>query len=177
MKFCPNCGHQLEKGAKFCPACGAQLTTESSDQASEKAPVEQPEVTAKVTVNDDTRKNENHYEEHHESQNGTTDQPQLGFVGSIQYIMQHAFEFNGDVPESRKSVFWWGFLGVTLLNLVFVAIPYLGTILCWATQLLLVAALMRRLAYLKQNVGLGWLFMVPVISLYPLFLMFIDRKD
>ncbi|ARN89368.1 zinc-ribbon domain-containing protein [Levilactobacillus brevis] len=176
MKFCPNCGHQLEEGAKFCPVCGAQLTT-GSDRVSEKAPVEQPKLAAEPTVSGNTNTRENHYEEHHESKNSTVDQPQLGFVGSIQYMMQHVFEFNGDVPESRKSVFWWGFLGVTLLNFVFVAIPYLGTILCWATQLLLVAAVMRRLAYLKQNVGLGWLFMVPVVSLYPLFLMFIDRKD
>lgn len=174
MKFCPNCGHQLEANVKFCPACGAQLTT---DKQSVEAPVAQAEETSETTANTDSRQQEDHFKAHQNDQENQETQPQLGFVSSIQYIMQHCFEFNGDIPESRKSVFWWGFLGVALLNLVFVAIPYLGTILCWATGLLLVAATMRRLAYLKQNVGLGWLMMVPVAGLYPLFLMLTDRKD
>ncbi|MCW3778837.1 zinc-ribbon domain-containing protein [Levilactobacillus namurensis] len=166
MKFCPNCGHQLEPDAQFCPACGAQITGERQPgQANQNRA--QEKVTAHAQYTQTASQEPSHTEE----------QPQLGFVGSIQYIMQHVFEFNGDVPESRKSVFWWGYLGVLLLNLAFVAIPYLGTILCWATDILLISANMRRLAYLKKNTGLSWLLMVPVVSLYPLVLMFLDRKD
>jgi len=174
MKFCPNCGHQLEDGAKFCPTCGAQLNS-AHNQEDETVTIEHPKESATVH-NQESAPTQPQQQVHQDSVNGQSSQPQLGFVGSIQYIMQHVFEFNGAVPESRKSVFWWGFLGVTLLNLVFVGIPYLGTILCWATELLLVAAGMRRLAYLEQKVGLGWLLMVPLVGLYPLFLMLMDRK-
>ncbi len=35
MKYCPNCGRELEEGAKFCPDCGAAL---KPDPAAETAP-------------------------------------------------------------------------------------------------------------------------------------------
>jgi Predicted membrane protein len=125
MKFCPNCGHELEEGAKFCPSCGAQLTTES-DKVSEKSPVEQPKVAAETTVNGDASRSENSYEEHRESQNNQANQQQLGFVGSVQYVVKHAFEFNGDAPESRKSVFWWAYLAYCLVVLILAFVPALG---------------------------------------------------
>lgn len=175
MKFCPNCGHQLEEGAKFCPACGAQLTAES-DQVSEKASVEQPEVVADTTVNSDTSKGENNYEEHRESQNGQANQQQLGFVGSVQYVVKHAFEFNGDVPESRKSVFWWAALAVMIFDCVAILIPGIGWLLGWGADVFLISACMRRLTYIGQNPKIGWLMIVPAIYAWPLVLMLFDKK-
>lgn len=188
MKFCSNCGQALAAGAKFCPACGqpvaAPQPTSTANSTANQSAVDHstadvnpaPESSAASEPQAATTQATAAQPTSDTSHATTPDQPQLGFVGSIQYLMQHAFEFNGDVPESRKSVFWWGYLGVVLLNVAFVGIPYLGTFLCWATQGLLISAMMRRLAYLHQNPGLGWLVMVPIVSLYPLFLMFLDRK-
>ena len=38
MKFCSQCGHQLNDAAQFCPKCGNQVTTVSNNQ--------QPQVQA-----------------------------------------------------------------------------------------------------------------------------------
>lgn len=103
-------------------------------------------------------------------------QPQLGFVGSVQYVLQHAFEFNGNVPESRKSVFWWGYLGMCIISIILAFIPVVGVLLDIAVQVLLISACMRRLAYIGQNTGVAWLLIIPVVGLYPYFLMLLDRK-
>lgn len=175
MKFCPNCGHELEAGAKFCPACGAQLATDSQ-QVSAQTTTEQPRNATETTANQQERQNEQSDEGQPTAPVSEADQPQLGFVGSVQYVLKHAFEFNGDVPESRKSVFWWAVLAVLLFDCVALLIPGIGWILGWAADLLLVSATMRRLTYLGQNPNLGWLMVVPVIYAWPVVLMFLDKK-
>lgn len=170
MKYCSNCGHQLDDGGKFCPACGTQIS-EDHDEVVDPATKDHKEG-AQVGTTKQIKSNQ----EAEGSQTANSEQPQLGFIGSIQYIMQHVFEFNGDVAESRKSVFWWGYLGVFLLNFAFGFIPVIGPFMVWATLILLVSACMRRLNYLGQNVGLGWLMMIPLVGLYPMFLMLMDKK-
>lgn len=166
MKFCPNCGHQLEPDAQFCPACGTQIagTQQSAQRVSETVTVEET-VNPKGTT-----------ENHNEKQNNQADQPQLGFVGSVQYVLQHAFEFNGNVPESRKSVFWWAGLAVMIFDCVVILLPGIGWLLGWAADFLLVSATMRRLTYIGQNPKIGWLIVVPVIYIWPLVLMGFDKK-
>lgn len=178
MKYCVKCGHELAEGAKFCPACGNPVRTTTDNVESEN--VEAMKVTdeAKATELGDARETEQTTNADSDTtRNNEGAQPQLGFVGSVQYILQHVFEFNANVPESRKSVFWWGTLGVLILDMVLVYIPVVGTILCWVADLLLVSAVMRRLKYINQNPGLAWLFLVPVLFLYPMFLMLLDRKE
>lgn len=175
MKYCVNCGHELNEGAQFCPSCGTPVatakssTTDESTTQNHSAPatnVSEP-VEAEPVKNNQTGSS---------SSEGDQSQPQLGFVGSIQYIMQHAFEFNGGTPESRKSVFWWGFLAVYLLNLVFVFIPVIGQLFVWLSAILLVSAGMRRLDYIGKNTGIAWLLMIPLVAIYPMILMFFDKK-
>ncbi|ARN93417.1 zinc-ribbon domain-containing protein [Levilactobacillus brevis] len=170
MKYCSNCGHQLDDGAKFCPACGSSISG-SKDEVVDSA-TEDHKKGAQIGSTKQTKSNQ----EADGLQTADIEQPQLGFIGSIQYIMQHVFEFNGDVAESRKSVFWWGYLGVFLLNFAFAFIPVIGPFMVEVTLILLVSACMRRLNYLGQAVGLGWLVMVPLVGLYPMFLMFLDKK-
>ncbi|WP_341778686.1 zinc-ribbon domain-containing protein [Levilactobacillus sp. HBUAS70063] len=172
MKYCVKCGHELAEGAKFCPACGNPVAVTEMPVAND--PVEKSvktgEPTQKATVvqpSQDTKT---------DSVEAEGAQPQLGFVGSVQYIMQHVFEFNGNTPESRKSVFWWGFVAVYLVNFILIFIPVVGELLAWATSILLVSAIMRRLTYIGKNAGIGWLMMIPIVAIYPIVLMFMDKK-
>lgn len=170
MKYCSNCGHQLDDGAKFCPACGASMNGDK-DEVVDSA-TEEHKRSAQIGSTKQTKANQ----EGNSSQSADCEQPQLGFIGSVQYIMQHAFEFNGDVAESRKSVFWWGYLGYCVCGLILGFIPVIGALLIWPLMILLVSASMRRLTYIDQNPGLGWLVLVPVIGLYVFFLMILDKK-
>lgn len=173
MKYCVKCGHELAEGAKFCPSCGTPVAAVQPD-STESNGQNQAATNVSESVNVDSVK---------ESQTGSTSsegaqsQLQLGFVGSIQYIMQHAFEFNGGAPESRKSVFWWGFLAVYLLNLVSLSIPAIGELFVWLSAILLVSAAMRRLDYIGKNTGIAWLLMIPLVAIYPMILMFFDKKE
>ncbi|QCZ46809.1 zinc-ribbon domain-containing protein [Levilactobacillus brevis] len=181
MKFCQSCGNELAEGAKFCPKCGAAVQPESAKSAEpavERTTAPELDEAVHRGAEQASASTQQTAEAPKSAQAATAnpDQPQLGFVGSIQYIMQHAFDFNGGEPESRKSVFWWGFLGVFLLNFAFAFIPILGTLLCWASSILLVSAVMRRLDYLGQGRGIGWFVLIPLVSIYPLVLMFMDKK-
>lgn len=170
MKYCVKCGHELAEGAQFCPSCGTPVATTQSSVTDESTTQNQSvPTTDSETVKESQTGNS--------SSEGAQSQPQLGFVGSIQYIMQHAFEFNGGTPESRKSVFWWGFLAVYLLNFVSLFIPVIGELFVWLTAILLVSAAMRRLDYLGKNPGIAWLMMIPLIAIYPMILMFFDKKE
>jgi uncharacterized Zn finger protein (UPF0148 family) len=173
MKYCVKCGHELAEGAKFCPSCGHPVeqreTVQPQESMSQQTAV-QPELQVAQG-----QQQEQEYQQA-TTQTVEDDQPQLGFVGSIQYILKHAFEFNGNVPESRKSVFWWGVLGVLILDMVLIFIPAIGWLLGWIADILLVSATMRRLKYINQNPGLGWLFLIPVLTIYPTILMLLDRK-
>lgn len=180
MKYCVKCGHELAEGAKFCPTCGNAV---DSNTTGEGAKSDNSEATEKVAATQSTpevaipksEQTANGYSTTSETNEGA--QPQLGFVGSIQYIMQHVFEFNGGVPESRKSVFWWGFLAVYLLNFVSLLIPGIGEFFVWLTAILLVSAGMRRLDYIGKNTGIAWLMMIPLVAIYPMILMFFDKKE
>jgi len=175
MKYCQSCGNELSEGAKFCTKCGAAVE-----------PNQEPEVTATQAVPEsvvsDTKQAAANAQaaaetpKRDQTTQANPDQPQLGFVGSIQYIMQHAFEMSGGDPESRKSVFWWGYLGICIVSFVVAFIPGIGWLLSYMTTFLLISACMRRLTYIGQNAGLGWLLIVPLVGIYPFFLMLLDKK-
>lgn len=171
MKYCSNCGHQLDDGGKFCPACGTQIS-EDHDEVVDPA-TEDHQKSEQIGSTKQTKSNQ----EADGSQTADSEQPQLGFIGSIQYIMQHVFEFNGDGAESRKSVFWWGYLAICILSFIVVFIPGIGELLAYLTIFFLISACMRRLRYIGQNAGLGWLLIVPLVGIYPFFLMLLDKKE
>ncbi|WP_125763785.1 zinc-ribbon domain-containing protein [Levilactobacillus mulengensis] len=168
MRYCVKCGHELAEGAKFCPSCGHPVEQRETVQPQES-------MSQKTAVQPEPQAAQGQQQESYQ-QTVEDDQPQLGFVGSIQYILKHAFEFNGNIPESRKSVFWWGVLGVLILDMVLIFIPAIGWLLGWVADILLVSATMRRLKYINQNPGLGWLLLIPVLTIYPTILMLLDRK-
>lgn len=176
MKYCVKCGHELAEGAQFCPSCGTPVTTTQSN-ATDGGMTQNQSVPATNVSETENAESVKESKMGNSSSEGAQSQPQLGFVGSIQYIMQHAFEFNGGTPESRKSVFWWGFLAVYLLNFVSLFIPVIGELFVWLTAILLVSAAMRRLDYLGKNPGIAWLMMIPLIAIYPMILMFFDKKE
>ncbi|TGD17553.1 zinc-ribbon domain-containing protein [Levilactobacillus suantsaiihabitans] len=175
MKYCVKCGHKLAEGAKFCPSCGTPVATVQPDSTESNSQHQAATATTvSESLNVDSVKES---QTDSTSSEGPQSQPQLGFVGSIQYIMQHAFEFNGGVPESRKSVFWWGFLAVYLLNFVVISLPGIRELFVWLSAILLVSAAMRRLDYIGKNTGIAWLMMIPLVAIYPMILMFFDKKE
>ncbi|WP_020089673.1 zinc-ribbon domain-containing protein [Levilactobacillus parabrevis] len=176
MKYCVKCGHELAEGAKFCPACGTPVATTQSSATDESTTQNQsaPATNVSETVNAESVKES---QTGNSNSEGAQSQPQLGFVGSIQYILKHMFEFNGNVPESRKSVFWWGYLGLVIFCIVVMFIPVVGAILVTLSRVLLISAAMRRLTYINQNTGLAWLLIIPVVELYVYFLMILDKKE
>ncbi len=181
MKYCPNCGQPLTEKIKYCPNCGAALleneTLETSKEAvarensgdsiSNTAVKRHNTSEASVNATQQTRQ---------EFTRNDSDQPQLGFVDSTKYVFQHAFDFSGQPAESRRSVFWWGFLSVTIVEFVLIFIPIIGWLLAIAAQGLLVSAVMRRLNYLNMNTRIAWLMFVPLVGYYPWGLMFLNRK-
>jgi len=166
MGFCQNCGHELTEGVKFCPSCGQSVVVANATQ-------QQPETSNEQSANSTTVS-----QNRSDSKQTTADnnQPQLGFIGSVQYTLQHAFEFNGNEPESRKSIFWWSYLAYVIANLIISCIPVVGPIVGYFGLLLLTSAVMRRLAYIGKNPGIGWLLIIPIAGIYPFILMFMDGK-
>lgn len=159
-------------------SAGQRLTTEQptpdAQSATDSQSTQQTQTNQQTTYQQQVQFNQPYNDQR--SQQAIPDQPQLGFVGSVQYVLQHAFEFNGNVPESRKSVFWWGYLGMCIISIILAFIPVVGVLLDIAVQVLLISACMRRLAYIGQNTGVAWLLIIPVVGLYPYFLMLLDRK-
>ena len=55
MKFCNQCGNQLEKSLKFCPKCGNKVGTILDNQQMQPTPLVEtepkPEVPPKPTIN------------------------------------------------------------------------------------------------------------------------------
>lgn len=163
MKYCPNCGHELAADAKFCPACGYKMTENKANTDAPSQPATAQNVSQSAPIRQETQ--------------SQTDQPQLGFIGSVQYILQHVFEFNADVPESRKSVFWWGYLAACIAIMILAFIPVIGWLLGYAMYIVLVSATMRRLAFIGKNTGIAWLWFIPGVNLYPFILMFFDAPN
>ncbi|GAA3601984.1 zinc-ribbon domain-containing protein [Secundilactobacillus similis] len=194
VKFCPACGMKIEAMQSVsdqpeAPETNGQSTKSNDLQATGLTDAATIQSTQSVTDAQPTQQvqtsQQTAYEQqaqfnqprnNQRAQQAIPDQPQLGFVGSVQYVLQHAFEFNGNVPESRKSVFWWGYLGMCIISIILAFIPVVGVLLDIAVQVLLISACMRRLAYIGQNTGVAWLLIIPVVGLYPYFLMLLDRK-
>lgn len=95
-------------------------------------------------------------------------QPELGFIDSMKYCIANTFDFL--TPESRKSVYWWNFLGVWLINVVgavILIIPILGQLVYGIVTLGLqignLAAGVRRLRYIGKN---PWLMLIPFYNYY-----------
>ena len=138
-----------------------------------------------------------YYEQTKEEYGNLTDQ-ELGFVGSVKYALVHWNDFEG--VESRKSVYWWLLLGMTviglgvyfLVSIIAVllsnvpALDVIGTfIVCVAyiaiVVIMLIAelsAVVRRMRYLNvQNIAMWMIltFVIPPILLYTfIYLMLID---
>lgn len=137
MNFCQNCGKQIVATATYCPYCGVKIKTallEDSDQepiqgrASNETNVRnEPQVLGNQNV-----------------------QPQLNIYNSLVYVFKHTFEFADGPAESRRSVYWWFVLAVSILFKICYRIsPVLGGALGLIVFLPNVSAIMRRLKYLN----------------------------
>lgn len=105
----------------------------------------------------------------------------LNFSQSVKYIFDHMFEFNSDVQDNQKSIFWWNILVIGIFNSIVLSIlafisPVLSNLGYIASSVLVVASTMRRLNYLGKNRNLAWLILIPFVNLYPVVLMFTDKK-
>ena len=62
MRFCENCGTQLEDGVRFCPSCGAQVAQQAAQvqpDTQTTAQTAQPETAAQAAVAPVTNTTEN----------------------------------------------------------------------------------------------------------------------
>lgn len=217
-KFCMSCGQQLDAGAKFCPYCGATQPTEAPNtqaQGGNSQPVGQPQQpqTPPVQPNPNTQQGYQQvpqqpgmqYQQQGQYQQNRVvkdfkkykndvpgqagPQPKLGFIDSIKYIAVNTFDFK--TPETRKSVYWWGVLGGTIITTILVIIQNLLAVLALASYseflalvtwfvvivfyafdlaygISILAAMVRRTRYITNN---PWLVLVPFYNLY---LMLVD---
>jgi len=123
----------------------------------------------------------------HQYQGDANNQQPLDFIGSCKYSLAHWNDFK--TPEGRKSVFWWTVVGATLASLV-ILIPYYiiaSLIPALAMVLMIVfglgitvlefSATGRRLVYLDKSPWLSLLYLVPLVSLYLIYLMVIDKPQ
>lgn len=190
-KFCTNCGSQLNEGSKFCSNCGnsiASINTQRTTSGQRQSGSNNGNPFNQI---------QDYYEQTKEEYGNLTDQ-ELGFVGSVKYALVHWNDFKG--VESRKSVYWWLLLGMTviglgvyfLVSIIAVllsnvpALDVIGTfIVCVAyiaiVVIMLIAelsAVVRRMRYLNvQNIAMWMIltFVIPPILLYTfIYLMLID---
>ena len=190
-KFCTNCGSQLNEGSKFCSNCGnsiASINTQRTTSGQRQSGSNNGNPFNQI---------QDYYEQTKEEYCNLTDQ-ELGFVGSVKYALVHWNDFKG--VESRKSVYWWLLLGMTviglgvyfLVSIIAVllsnvpALDVIGTfIVCVAyiaiVVMMLIAelsAVVRRMRYLNvQNIAMWMIltFVIPPIWLYTfIYLMLID---
>ena len=191
-KFCINCGSQLNEGSKFCSNCGnsiASINTQRTTSGQRQSGSNNGNPFNQI---------QDYYEQTKEEYGNLTDQ-ELGFVGSVKYALVHWNDFKG--VESRKSVYWWLLLGMTviglgvyfLVSIIAVllsnvpALDVIGTfIVCVAyiaiVVMMLIAelsAVVRRMRYLNvQNIAMWMIltFVIPPIWLYTfIYLMLIDE--
>lgn len=182
MKFCINCGQQLEPGTVFCPNCGTRQPEESTS-------VQQPNVNQSLGtpsgqstnngggVSDKAQQIKQQFEQFQQENAGdVNNQTELGFVGSCKYVFAHWNDFS--TPESRRSVYWWFTLGYMLIIAVFVilaaalsVIPVLGVLITIILGLVDIAVLIaylsamaRRMIFLNKSPWLLLLAFVPVVG-------------
>ncbi|KRN28821.1 hypothetical protein IV38_GL001027 [Lactobacillus selangorensis] len=166
-KYCTNCGAELEDGAKFCPKCGQAVTAETSAEAQPAtAPTSAPTQQATVAA---------------AAGQGPLGQPQhLSFSDSISYIFGHMFEYNSNVRDNQKSIFWYNYLLIYVISVVLSMLMTLlgvglSVVISIALMALLVASAQRRLNYLGREENLAWLLFIPVVDLYIFYLMLTDK--
>lgn len=168
MKFCINCGQQLEDGTLFCPACGTKVIDVKDEPKEAPEPIS-PAMARPVAYQPKKVKKPVTVEE---------PQQQLGFWGSVVYASNNIGFWKNKVAESRKSVFWWAFLWFSLwIILVDVILSLMSVTYLVPLDLIdvaLTSACMRRLRYLGYNWKLGWLLLVPIVNIYPYILMLLN---
>ncbi|QIG37091.1 hypothetical protein IBB3154_1626 [Ligilactobacillus salivarius] len=181
-KFCTNCGSQLNEGSKFCSNCGnsiASINTKRTTSGQRQSGSNNGNPFNQI---------QDYYEQTKEEYGNLTDQ-ELGFVGSVKYALVHWNDFKG--VESRKSVYWWLLLGMTviglgvyfLVSIIAVllsnvpALDVIGTFIVYVAYIAIVvimliaelSAVVRRMRYLNvQNIAMWMIltFVIPPVYIY-----------
>ncbi|GAF41588.1 hypothetical protein FC83_GL002606 [Agrilactobacillus composti DSM 18527 = JCM 14202] len=203
MKFCQNCGKQVLDMAKFCPYCGAKIAeaTSNANMSNRVSPDSRISGNNISQQNSTTNQADYNRQQQNFSQQDTSreanqgmysntymqpemritdpNQPQLGFLKSVGYVFKHTFEFGNGPAESRKSIYWWFTLAVSLIQffsfLVYCVDEITGGIffLLLAVVVFLpnISAMMRRLKFLGHSPYLAWLAIIPVGNIVMLIFM------
>lgn len=122
----------------------------------------------------------------------TGPQPELNFIDSLKYTMANIVDFK--TPESRKSVYWWNTLAISVFNIIvwiiismivsvteysffYTSYDMMGDLLYILLSLINIplllsnlSAAIRRIIYLGEN---PWLVLVPGYNIY---LLVTDKK-
>jgi len=211
MKYCSNCGQQIKSNAQFCPFCGTQQAVVTANNAvgatSQQTSTGQQADQQQAQSNQSTQQSQagqgqqqtasqsnvvnnmaQHFQNFQQQFQGSPNQQQpLSFIESCKYCVAHWNDFK--TPESRKSIFWWLFLGFMVVNMV-ALIPYyivamlssgLASLLLLVFGVLMtiieVSAISRRFIYLGKSPWLMLLLVVPIAGFYVLYLLVIDKPQ
>jgi len=181
MKFCTNCGYKMAEDVKFCPKCGAEQDNVEQAKTTQNSTVAQPSVIR------------NNKQTNYQSRSGNfiLGQPQhLNFGEALSYSWKYKLDFNPIMADNQKSIYWWMFLILCLINLVPMFVIYYpssaygstgGVLIYYVIAVILglfqIPPLMRRLNYLGRNKNIAWLTYVPIANFYPFYLSLINKPE
>lgn len=192
MKFCTNCGFKMSNDVEFCPKCGTKqaMPDLNNNGSNSNASSETQQVDNQGYVNEQTNVqqsnpsiNNNYQRQNVSNSKIKIGQPKhLNFMESISYIFSNMFDFSSTVQDNQKSIFWWNYLLITIVSVVLIpTVQSMGYIeyLVFNSGIMLftVASIMRRLNYLGKSKELAWLALVPIAVIYPLIMMFFNKKE
>lgn len=192
MKFCTNCGFKMNDDVEFCPKCGTKQVIpdlnnngSNSNSSSETHQVDnQGYADEQANVQQAGPDINNNYQRRNvlNSKIKIGQPKHLNFMESVSYIFSNMFDFSSTVQDNQKSIFWWNYLLITIVSVVLTpTVQSIGYIeyLVFNSGIMLftVASIMRRLNYLGKSKELAWLALVPVAVIYPLIMMFLNKKE
>ncbi|ALB28477.1 zinc-ribbon domain-containing protein [Companilactobacillus heilongjiangensis] len=192
MKFCTNCGFKMNDDVEFCPKCGTKQVipdlNNNGSNSNSSSETHQVDNQGYVDEQSNTQQagpgiNNNYQRRNVLNSKIKIGQPKhLNFMESVSYIFSNMFDFSSTVQDNQKSIFWWNYLLITIVSVVLTpTVQSIGYIeyLVFNSGIMLftVASIMRRLNYLGKSKELAWLALVPVAVIYPLIMMFFNKKE
>ena len=118
--YCKNCGNYMDDNTQFCPNCGAK---QEDQQQAYQQPYQQPQQgyaqpTGQVA-------------------------PQVGILDAMKMFFTRYTDFSG---RSRRSEYWWSYLGLVIIGGVLNTIGGMVDFLAWLPMVWSLAILVPSIA-------------------------------
>ena len=126
--YCKNCGNYMDDNTQFCPNCGAK----QEDQAQQA--YQQPQQGYQ----------QNYQQAYQQPYQGSAQPaPQVGFLDAVKMFFTRYADFS---TRSRRSEFWWAYLGLTIITWVVGMIGGMVDFLGWLPTVWSLAILVPSIA-------------------------------